>query len=190
MKARLMGTLCACHSFLGRSFFGLTLSSLTFLFGVTGQALAQTDASSVVLQVTLTSSPSPSIASPNGQSGQTSLNMSPPPTTNARLSRQQIMPGAVQRMRHIQYSEDQVVYVTLDDQGKELYRNVQIDPRLIRAEVPDTDGQLQSRAFYRPSAMMTFSVPNDSRNETVILYKPKWDGVSFTLVQIGTMLLR
>lgn len=144
---------------------------------------ADQDDSSLMLRATLVSSAAMTVANADG------LVEDAPATASVQLVEQQVSASAVRRLRHYQYSEDQIVVVSIDQSGNELYRDIHTDPRLVRAEVQNAAGNLEYKEFYLPSASMAFSIPNDSSAQAVRLLKPKWNGTSFSFDAVGVLAL-
>ena len=115
------------------------------------------------------------------------LSSEKPANVAVTLNNKKVISGSAQRQRAIQYSEDQLVFVVLDDKGAELYRNVQTDPRLVRADLVNSTGQIQGEKHYRDNVYLTFSIPNDARATSVNIYKPVWNGSQFSFSLIGSL---
>ena len=163
---------------------GTCLSAVLLIAAPVHSVLAaEQDDGSLLLRATLVSAAAAAVANANG------LVEEAPETASVQLVEQQVIAGAVRRLRHYQYSEDQIVVVAVDRSGNELYRDIHTDPRLVRAEVPNAAGNLEYKEFYSPSASMAFSIPNDSSAQAVRLLKPKWNGVSFSFEAIGVLAL-
>jgi len=148
---------------------------------VSATAVAADDGNSLLLRATLVSPAAASVANDDG------LVEVAPSTASVQLVQRKLVSSPSRRLRHFQYSEDQIVVVAVDANGTELYRDVHTDPRLIRAEVTNAAGQLEYREFYSPSVSMAFSVPNDASLQSVRLLKPKWDGSTFSFEPVGVL---
>lgn len=154
---------------------------LILLPAIGSTVVAADDGDSLLLRATLISPAAVNAANDDG------LVEAAPSTASVQLVQRQVVASPSRRLRHFQYSEDQIVVVAVDANGTELYRDVHTDPRLIRAEVTNAAGQLEYREFYTPSVSMAFSVPNDASLRSVRFLKPKWDGSSFSFEPVGVL---
>jgi hypothetical protein len=88
------------------------------------------------------------------------------------------LPG---RQRAPELSEDQLVVVAVDDAGNEIYRQIIIDPRLVRGELTES-GELGDRTeFYLDEVQFAVTLPDDPRITELRLFKPEWNGAEFLL---------
>jgi hypothetical protein len=96
-----------------------------------------------------------------------------------------IVPGVPPRERRTELSEDHLVVLGLNAQGREIARVTLIDPRLIRAEWADDEGRLTKRILYRPSIDFTVFFPASGDITTVRVLKPEWTGAEFLFHALG-----
>src|SRR5262245_51750175 len=89
--------------------------------------------------------------------------------------------GSSHRQRNPEFSSDQIVVVAVDNKGKEIDWQLAPDPRLLRAEVPDSTGQLRSEVLHRTSTELLITLPDDPAIVQVHLYHPRWTGKTFAL---------
>jgi len=89
-------------------------------------------------------------------------------------------------LRHIQFSEDQIIVVVINTSGEEVYRTAELDPRLIRAEVPVGDGQAMSQEYYLNAAVdLSLSIPQLPDASVLRLLKPIWNGSEFSFESLA-----
>lgn len=88
--------------------------------------------------------------------------------------------------RYLQLSEDQIVVSLIDSYGKEIYRAAEHDPRVVRMEAADDQGQLSDGKFYLATAVdLSFTIPQVTEAETLMLLKPVWNGSEFTFDKLA-----
>ncbi len=94
--------------------------------------------------------------------------------------------GAPQVQRNPQLSEDKLVVSALDAQGKEITHVYIADPRLLRSENVDSQGNLTSKKkLYRRSAKLIIPLPDNPEIKSIQIFQPHWTGTEFTLELIG-----
>ncbi|MFL6335174.1 MAG: hypothetical protein ACJ754_17825 [Pyrinomonadaceae bacterium] len=98
--------------------------------------------------------------------------------------------GALPKQRSAELSTTQVVVVALDAEGRMRWCGLVADPRLLRAEVSNPDGELSGQVLYRESAEFIVQYPDDDAVTQVRLYHPDWDGRKFTLELVGAVATR
>jgi hypothetical protein len=92
-------------------------------------------------------------------------------------SRQQL-----RRERRPELSPNHLVVVVQDANARELDWRIVNNPRVLRAEVPDTPGgPLTGRTLDRPDAELLVAIPNTPDANRILLYTPRWTGVEFEL---------
>lgn len=164
----------------------LQFVAIIIMMTATGHVAAAENSSSLLIDLRIESpvSNSTRLTANNGTSELSSVK---PTRTTARLVRQRRIDSPARYQRNIQYSEDQLVVVSLDANGLERYRDVHNDPRLIRAELADGDGRLESRLLFRSSASFSFAIPDDPETDSVKILKPRWNGGEFAFDTIATL---
>ena len=101
-----------------------------------------------------------------------------PESASVAISRVEQTKHRSARLRHIEYSEDQLVIVGLAADLSERTRTVMADPRLVRAESSFSDEPLPSTRLYRP--VVDFSVTIDDESVAIIrILKPVWNGTEW-----------
>ena len=94
--------------------------------------------------------------------------------------------GQVSRQRNVELSSQHLVVIGLDENGREIARVVVIDPRLIRAEIFDSSGEIVSNELiYRENVEFSLVFTNDPRLRRLKFYHPNWTGTKFVLELIG-----
>lgn len=84
--------------------------------------------------------------------------------------------GATQKLRHIEYSDNQLVVLGLAADGTEKARIVVADPRLVRAESHIAGDQWESAVIYRRSVDFLVALPDDPSIAIISVLKPRWTG--------------
>jgi len=79
--------------------------------------------------------------------------------------------GPLVRERDPQWSPDELVVVVLDAAGRETSWQKVRDPRLVRAEFPGPNGELQGRLLHRPVAELIVTVPDLATAAALQLYE-------------------
>jgi hypothetical protein len=100
------------------------------------------------------------------------------------------VPGTLPRQRRPELSEDLLVVIAINVRGEEVYRTSQIDPRLLRAETADDNGDLTSTLLYRESVDFWIALPDDPDLDKAVFYHPQWTGEVFNLVPVGEVRFR
>lgn len=80
------------------------------------------------------------------------------------------------RQRSSELSADQLVIAVIDSAGIVRYSQIIIDPRLIRGEFPDAQGNLHKDVLYRDDVQFSITVPADVDASEVRILSPHWDG--------------
>ena len=89
------------------------------------------------------------------------------------------------RQRNPELGADSLLVVAVDAGGKELYRRIVTDPRIIRAEGPGPGGEITGTVFHRATADFTVSLPDDAAIREIRLFQPRWTGTAWALDMIG-----
>lgn len=167
----------------------LSLTAAVLLVAPAGSLYAQQSGNSVDIRALLIGEVLTSQSNVNVPGIAGNFSSEPLADTQIRLVEERSSSKLVTGRRHIQYSEDHLVIAVLDSNGNELFRDVRIDPRLVRAEVPGPDGLLQNRKIYRVSQSFAFSIPVQQGMQSVRIYKPVWTGSRFVFDLVGDLAL-
>lgn len=92
--------------------------------------------------------------------------------------------GNVPEQRSPELSEDQLIVAAVDSSGALRSWSLIHDPRVLRSEVPGSDGALTGRTIELEQADFNVLVPDDAAVRQLKLFKPVWDGRQFQLRQI------
>jgi hypothetical protein len=104
------------------------------------------------------------------------------------LERHQVV-GSLPRQRSAELSAEQIVVVAVDGQGREIYRRLIPDPRILRAEHPGPTGELRGQVLHHASTVFRVTLPDDPAVEEVSFYHPRWTGTTFILEWLGAVRL-
>jgi hypothetical protein len=85
------------------------------------------------------------------------------------------------RHRAPMLSSDQVLVLAVDTQKQLKGWTLIPDPRVLRAEFPDSGGQLRGQIIYRSSAEFVVALPDDPAIAELHFYHPRWTGKAFIL---------
>lgn len=155
----------------------LTVLTSAILF--TANAAAQaTDDTSVQFKLRLTS-PTPRAVDSS------ELIPQPPSSPSISVIDKKVAAAPVPKQRDARLSPDQIVVVAIDAHGREIYRASRHDPRIVRAEAGNDNGDLVLKKRYRQDVQFSVALPNDPRIREIRLFKPIWNGKSFQLESIG-----
>jgi len=129
------------------------------------------------LQIQL--SPSPTAFEANASAVDGSANTSPPSTQQMDVlsSKQTNQPSA--RQRAPQVSENHLIVLAVNASGEELYREIILDPRLIRSELTGDDELGDKTEFYLDEVLFSLTLPDDADIAEIRLLKPRWTGSEF-----------
>ena len=94
--------------------------------------------------------------------------------------------GGIPRARSLELSPEQVLVVALDEREAVRWWKVMIDPRLVRAEVGHSGGQMQSENYYLAKVDFIVECPDDRLLKQLRFYRPVWDGETFQLELLST----
>ena len=118
------------------------------------------------------------------------LRVTRPSAHIVNIMRQRSRPDAVPRQRGQQLSEDHLVVVATDRNGREISRTVILDPRLVRAEAIDGQGHFTSRRLFRQEVEFPIALPDDDRIVRLQILHPRWTGSEFILEPVGEVRTR
>jgi hypothetical protein len=114
------------------------------------------------------------------------LETQPPLNQRVTVLERRDISGPPPRQRNVEVSSQHIVVVGLDEQEREIARIVITDPRLIRAEIFDSSGEIIStKLIYRENAEILLVLPADPRLHELKIYHPNWTGTNFVLEPIG-----
>jgi hypothetical protein len=96
--------------------------------------------------------------------------------------------GAVPRPRNLELSTTHMLVIAVDEVQQLLWWNQFPDPRILRAEVPDANGQQHiGRTFYLTQTDFTVAYPHNPAIQELRFYHPNWTGKEFQLELIGSV---
>jgi hypothetical protein len=100
---------------------------------------------------------------------------------------QQASAGSLRRERNPQLAPDRLVLVSEDASGREVDWRIVPNPRIVRAESPRADGQLQGRTVEREVTEFSITIPDIPSLRRIRFYQPRWAGTEYLLDQIGAI---
>jgi hypothetical protein len=89
--------------------------------------------------------------------------------------------GTLTKERHPELALDKLVVVLVDGAGREVDWRIIPDPRLIRGEFPDANGNLTGQSFRRLETDFFVAIPDMPSLKHLRLYQPRWTGGEFVL---------
>lgn len=95
--------------------------------------------------------------------------------------------GALPRERSLDLSPNQLLAIGVDSKGNLRSWKLMLDPRLVRAETPNANGELKGEELYLADVEFWIAVPDDPSLKEVRLYQPHWTGKDFQLELVGTL---
>jgi hypothetical protein len=95
--------------------------------------------------------------------------------------------GPLPRERDPQLSEDRLVVISTDATGRELDWRIVMDPRLVRAELPDAQGRLSGRRFQRAEVHLLVDVPDNPEIVRLRIYEPRLTNDGYVLNLLATV---
>jgi hypothetical protein len=75
--------------------------------------------------------------------------------------------------------------IAVDAQGRQVYRQLIADPRVLRAERPGPTGELVGETLHHATADFSVALPDDPSIVELHFYQPRWTGTGWTLDPIG-----
>ncbi|VAW77319.1 hypothetical protein MNBD_GAMMA13-263 [hydrothermal vent metagenome] len=91
-----------------------------------------------------------------------------------------------QRERFPQLSKESLVVVGIDAEGNEIINQAVADPRLVRGEVFNQNGSIQSNdSFYLTRTDLNVSLETDAKLTSLKVYQLDWDGKNFSRSLLG-----
>jgi hypothetical protein len=113
------------------------------------------------------------------------------PATNVfTVHQRRWVSGSLPRQRDPKLSEDQLVIVALDAQGKRIDTQVVPDPRILRAESPGPSGEIRGETLHHSTTELLITLPDDPSITELHVYHPRWNGSTFVLNLLGTINLQ
>lgn len=113
------------------------------------------------------------------------------PATNIfTVLQRRSLSGSLPRHRNPTLSEDQLVIIALDAQGKRLDTQVIPDPRVLRAESPGPSGEIRGEILHHATTELLITLPDDPMITELVVYHPRWNGSTFLLHLLGTINLQ
>ena len=114
----------------------------------------------------------------------------PPPTIDVQAVTAIHHAQPPPRQRSAEMSNDHLVAVILDAQGAARHWQIVVDPRFVRGEFPDAQGNLSKTMAYRQDVTLTVTVPDNIVAKEVRLLAPNWDRLGIvTLTPVATIAL-
>ena len=80
------------------------------------------------------------------------------------------------RQRSQEISPDHLVIAVVDRDGVVRASQIIIDPRLVRGEFPDSEGNLHKNEFYRNDVEFSIALPDLTDAVEVRILTPQWEG--------------
>jgi hypothetical protein len=104
------------------------------------------------------------------------------------LSNSATRAGAAPRPRNLELAATHMLVIAVDELQQLLWWNQFPDPRILRAEVPDANGQQHiGRTFYLTETEFAVAYPNNPATHELRFYHPLWTGTEFQLELIGSV---
>lgn len=98
--------------------------------------------------------------------------------------------GSLPRQRNPQVSADQILVQAVNAAGDVVDSHLIPDPRLVRAESPDSTGELTGEVMYRANPDFLITFPDVPDLVELRLFQPRWTGTAFVFDPIGSVSLR
>ena len=111
-------------------------------------------------------------------------------TSNFSLIDLRIYPASTPRQRMPELSSDHILVVAMDEQEVQRDWAIIPDPRIIRAESPNSTGELNGQTLYLSEVEFLVNLPKGLPAGEVRFYSPLWTGTQFSLKLLGTLALR
>jgi hypothetical protein len=93
----------------------------------------------------------------------------------------------LRRQRSFELSPTLILVAAINEKKQLLWWSLQPDPRILRAENADSEGNLSGKTLYHEDADFIVTVPSDSNIKYLRFYQPLWDGSAFSLKSIGDL---
>ena len=95
--------------------------------------------------------------------------------------------GSLPQQRSLDLSTNQILTIAVDANNNLRWWRLMLDPRLVRAEVPDEKGELRGQELFLTDVQFSVEFPADSSITAVQLYRIAWNGQEFQLELIGRL---
>ena len=93
------------------------------------------------------------------------------------------------RQRSAEMTSDHLLVVVLDSRQEVRYWQIVIDPRLVRGEFPDANGNLHGTQFLRPYVELNVSIPDSIDAAEVRILAPTWPDGGLVLTPLAALKL-
>lgn len=104
------------------------------------------------------------------------------------LVAQRSMPAdAVVRERNPEISEDQLILVAVDSDGRPLLWRAILDPRVVRAEGMSATGEMTGRVLHRADVEFAIALPLGSAAAELQIFTPRFTGTDWVLTRLGSV---
>ena len=100
------------------------------------------------------------------------------------------LPGSLPRQRNPRVSADQIAILAVNAEGTEIDGQLIPDPRILRVEQPDLNGELRGEVLHHVNTELLITIPDDPIIVELRLYKPRWTGSNFVGDWLGAIPLR
>ena len=94
--------------------------------------------------------------------------------------------GRLPHQRSLELSTEQLLVIAIDAQGQLQAWTLIADPRIIRAEVPASTGNLSGKRLHRSRPEFLVDLPDHPEITQLRFYHPNWTGKEFTLELVGS----
>lgn len=95
--------------------------------------------------------------------------------------------GSLPRARSLELSPNQLLAIAVDGKNSLRWWKLLLDPRLVRAEAPNANGDLQGEELYLTKVEFWVAIPDDPDIKEVRLYHPRWTGRDFQLELVSVL---
>jgi len=95
--------------------------------------------------------------------------------------------GALPQQRSLDLSTNQILTVAVDANNNLRWWRLILDPRLVRAEAPDANGELRSQELFLSEVEFSVDFPDDPSITEVQLYCLIWNGQEFQLELVSRL---
>lgn len=95
--------------------------------------------------------------------------------------------GTLPRERSVELSTDRILIIGVDQNRVMRWWKLMVDPRLVRAEAPGPNGEMQGKGHYVSSVDFSIEYPEDPQLKELRLYRVTWDGREFHLELLGAL---
>ena len=106
---------------------------------------------------------------------------------NLAIMASRVMIGNLPRRRAVQLAESEIFIAAIDEDRRLVWWHAASDPRQLRAQTVTNTGEVWCRVIYQPNVNFSISYPDERSIKELRLYHPRWTGVRFELLLIGTI---